>query len=38
MIILTSLQRDYLDRYYTEYMKLEPGYAFAIAKQLGYYI
>jgi len=33
MIILTSLQRDYLDRFYTEYMKLEPGYAFAIARK-----
>jgi hypothetical protein len=36
MITLTSLQRDFLDRFYTENQKIEPGYAFALARQCGF--
>lgn len=37
MIILTSLQRDFLDRYYTEYMTLEAGPATLLGSQHGFF-
>jgi hypothetical protein len=36
MITLTSLQRHFLDRYYTELMDSEPGYACALAQKHGF--
>jgi hypothetical protein len=37
MMILTSLQRDFLDRYYTEYMNLEAGPAVRLGSQHGFF-
>ncbi len=37
MMILTSLQRDFLDRYYTEYMNLEAGPAILVGSQHGFF-
>ena len=37
MIKLTRQQRDFLDRYYTEYMKLEAGPATALGTEHGFY-
>jgi hypothetical protein len=36
MITLTSLQRDFLDRFYIENQNIEPGYAFAVAREHGF--
>jgi hypothetical protein len=36
MITLTSLQRDFLDRYYTEMVDAEVGYATTLARQQGF--
>jgi hypothetical protein len=36
MIILTAPQRDFLDRYYTEYMNLQAGPTVAFASQHGF--
>src|SRR5262249_1162028 len=36
MIILTPTQRDFLDRYYTEYMNLQAGPTVAFATQPGF--
>jgi hypothetical protein len=36
MITLTSLQRDFLDRYYTEMVDAEVGYATHLARQHGF--
>ena len=36
MIILTSLQRDFLDRYYTEMVDAEVGYATTLARRHGF--
>ena len=37
MIILAKSQRDFLDRYYTEYMRLEAGPAIALGAEHGFY-
>jgi hypothetical protein len=37
MMTLTSLQRDFLDRYYTEYMNLEAGPAILVGSQHGFF-
>lgn len=36
MMTLTSLQRDFLDRYYTEMVDAEAGYATRLARQHGF--
>ena len=36
MIILTSLQRDFLDRFYTEMVNAEVGYATTLARKYGF--
>ena len=36
MITLTSLQRDFLDRYYSEMVDAEVGYATHLARQHGF--
>jgi hypothetical protein len=36
MITLTSLQRDFLDRFYTEMVDAEVGYATALARKHGF--
>ena len=36
MITLTSLQRDFLDRYYTEMVDAKVGYATTLARQHGF--
>jgi hypothetical protein len=36
MMTLTSLQRDFLDRYYTEMVNAEVGYATLLARQYGF--
>jgi hypothetical protein len=36
MILLTSLQRDFLDRYFTEMVDAEVGYATTLARQHGF--
>jgi hypothetical protein len=36
-MILTSLQRDFLDRYYSEYMTLEAGPVIKFAAQHGFH-
>ena len=36
MLTLTSLQRDFLDRFFVENQNLEPGYAFAVAREHGF--
>jgi hypothetical protein len=36
MITLTSLQRDFLDRFFVENQTIEPGYAFAVAREHGF--
>lgn len=37
MIPLNRPQRDFLDRFYTEYMKLEPGPAMKLGYQRGFH-
>jgi hypothetical protein len=33
MILLTSRQRNFLDRFYIEFLKPEPGYAFDLSRR-----